>query len=430
MALKLLATGDLHLGKRSSGVPGNPDDTSAKYSWDRLVNYVLDHQVDALLLLGDIVDRDNRYFEAVGAMIRGLEQLESKGVEVLMVSGNHDFDLPAQLVRSRDFKNVKLLGANGQWEVYDYKKGKESLRFIGWSFPGQTVTFNPLNTFPLQSAKKDLPVIGLLHCDVDVRESRYAPVVLDDFIRTGADAWVLGHIHKPGPLRPQGPVVWYTGSPHALNAKEQGVHGPLLLTVQGKNALKAETIPLSPVRYENLSLDLTACKDAGDVKAMIPRAMLEDAGAKLNELTYVNHLVYDLTLEGVQKSTGEVLETASSTVKDLALTLDGRINISVRKLVNNLKPAIEDLKTLSRENSPAGKLAESILALQQNKTTPFLDELTEQWTEAMQKMHNSGTFLPLKSFETEREAITYSAREFLLKECNRLLNELMAQRTP
>ncbi|MDR4988465.1 MAG: DNA repair exonuclease [Bacteroidales bacterium] len=430
MALKLLATGDLHLGKRSSGVPGNPDDASAKYSWDRLVNYVLDHQVDALLLLGDIVDRDNRYFEAVGAMIRGLEQLESKGVEVLMVSGNHDFDLPAQLVRSRDFTNVKLLGANGQWEVYDYKKGKDSLRFIGWSFPGQTVTFNPLNTFPLQSAKKDLPVIGLLHCDVDVRESRYAPVVLDDFIRTGADAWVLGHIHKPGPLRPQGPVVWYTGSPHALNAKEQGVHGPLLLTVQGKNALKAETIPLSPVRYENLSLDLTACKDAGDVKAMIPRAMLEDAGAKLNELTYVNHLVYDLTLEGVQKSTGEVLETASSTVKDLALTLDGRINISVRKLVNNLKPAIEDLKTLSRENSPAGKLAESILALQQNKTTPFLDELSEQWTEAMQKMHNSGTFLPLKSFETEREAITYSAREFLLKECNRLLNELIAQRTP
>ena len=64
--MKILATADLHLGKQSSNVSRELRESSVTFTWNRIVKYAVEEQVDALLLAGDVVDRDNRFFGAPG----------------------------------------------------------------------------------------------------------------------------------------------------------------------------------------------------------------------------------------------------------------------------------------------------------------------------------------------------------------------------
>ena len=61
MAINIIVTGALHIGKRSLSLNGSDPKTSTKYTWANIVQYTIDRQIDLLLLTGDIVDRDNRF---------------------------------------------------------------------------------------------------------------------------------------------------------------------------------------------------------------------------------------------------------------------------------------------------------------------------------------------------------------------------------
>ena len=117
MAIKILATGDLHLGKRSSGIPENPEESSTKFTWNRIVDWSIKNEIDLLLLTGDIIDQDNRYYEAIGPLQAGFEKLNQANITVYMIAGNHDFDVLPEIVRPDRYNNVYLLGFNGKWEV-------------------------------------------------------------------------------------------------------------------------------------------------------------------------------------------------------------------------------------------------------------------------------------------------------------------------
>jgi exonuclease SbcD len=61
--MKLLVTADLHLGRRPSYVPESEAEAwSCTSVWQAVVEAAIVREVDALLLVGDVVDESNRYF--------------------------------------------------------------------------------------------------------------------------------------------------------------------------------------------------------------------------------------------------------------------------------------------------------------------------------------------------------------------------------
>src|SRR5690554_4196479 len=117
MALKVLVTGDIHIGKKSSSVKQDTDESATKSTWTKIVEYVIKNNIDVLALTGDVVDQDNRFFEAIGPLQTGFERLKKAKIDVFMVSGNHDFDVLSQLVDANKYENTHLLGRGGNWEM-------------------------------------------------------------------------------------------------------------------------------------------------------------------------------------------------------------------------------------------------------------------------------------------------------------------------
>lgn len=427
MPIKILSTADLHLGKSSSGIPPNAEEKSTKYTWNRIVDYSIENNIDILLLAGDIVDRDNRYYEAIGQLQAGFKKLKDADIPVYVVAGNHDFDVLPEIIKSREFDNIELLGFNGKWELKRFSKNGKDIQFIGWSFPNQYVREDPLLSFKIDNIDPNIPVIGLLHGEAGSRESKYAPIDINSLINKPILAWILGHIHKPEELNENAPFVWYPGSPHALSAKETGIHGPLLLTVNDSE-IKAVTIPLSPIRYKTVKVDITDSEDEYSLRDTITSAIFIDANGILEELENVAYLVYDISLIGEHKNIRAIDSWSIPIIGEFDLEMESGTKVSVRKVLSNISPTIGNLKELAKEPSPAGILAESILAIQNGNSTDFLEELLTKLKQKTGEINNSGTYQALRKNEKLIEMTNESASEKVIKECKRLLGELISQR--
>src|SRR5690606_34576958 len=208
--MRLLLTGDIHIGRASSSLSGTSgrDDTRAAAAWGRIVDLAIEERVDLLCLSGDIVDKENKLWEAVGPLESGVQRLAAHGIRIVAVAGNHDFDV---LMRLDDVlqsgpaaEAFHLLGRRGEWERFTIEEdGQAVLHVDGWSFPREHVYESPLESYDLKP-DSSTPVLGLVHGDLDVSGSRYAPLDSVRLRETGPDEWLLGHIHNPQLFRPSG----------------------------------------------------------------------------------------------------------------------------------------------------------------------------------------------------------------------------------
>jgi len=426
MSIKILASADLHLGKKSSAIEEGAEQRSTRYTWQRMVDRAIEHQVDALLLAGDIVDQDNWYFEAIGPLQKGFNRLEQAGVEVFMIAGNHDFDVLGQIIRHHSYEHVHLLGADGSWEKIIYPLKGQDIQFVGWSFTQQHVQEDPLAGFDQLDPDPAALTIGLLHGDLDIPDSLYAPLAFSHLANKSVDAWIMGHIHQPRSVKKEHPLIAYTGTPHALNPGEPGLHGPVLLTVESKHNIQAQWLPLSPIRYEGLEVDVSHTQDPPAFREVVTRGLWESAQRLLPELAEVTYLVYDLQLVGESSHLNKI-EAWMQEVTDYRPELSTGTEVSIRKIVSQIQPARADMRDLAGESSPAGKLAQTILVLEQDASNDFLDALTEQWQQYLNKLNYSSTYLPLRQHERLLKGTREEARSIILKESRRLLSMLLAQ---
>ena len=102
---------------------------------------------------------------------------------------------------------------------------------------------------------------------------------------------------------------------------------------------------------------------------------------------------------------------------------------TVRKAIDKARPNLEYIEDLANQSSPAGVLAKTILAIQNEETTIFLDELLEKWKISRENINTAGTYQPLREAGKLSDNSDLKAKQYILLECNRLLGELIEQQT-
>lgn len=420
--IRFLASADLHLGRSSTYVPMN-DESSSEQGWNSLIELALREEVDAVLLAGDIIDRENAFFEATRGLRDGLERLSKSGIHTVMVCGNHDaLELPPSLKTLSDQCKpfVHLLGEGGRWECKTLAFGGRKVGFLGWSFKQQHERENPLQSFNLQ-LPIDMPVVALLHGDAFDQQSPYAPFSVDDLLQTKAGFWLLGHIHKPHRLN-EYPEVWYPGSLQALSPKEDGPHGPLLVEVDLAGRVSASPIEQSFVRYEELAFEVREEDQSADLKSRIISFI--DHSVRALELPDSNrYVVVDVLCKG--------RHTDHQLVIDALSQMEGEHfgKASVRKVSFQLEAMASDLNQLSASQLPEAHLAKALLALELGKPDPFLDELRERWKGAFQELLRRPAFKQLEERKEEVEQHEELMNRYLRDALHRILAEASVQRS-
>lgn len=424
--MRILCSGDLHLGRRPTRLPPHVDGRrlSASAAWDALVRAALERRPDLVALSGDLVDRDNRFFEAYGPLERGMHALAEARIPVVAVAGNHDHDVLPRLAASLGPERFRLLGSGGRWErVTLLRGGVPALHVDGWSFPAEHVATSPLRAYRF-APSSGAPVLGLLHADLDRSGSRYAPVTLGELRERAVSAWVLGHVHgtvlhEPAPGVP---LVLYPGSPQGMDPGEGGWHGAWLLELNPGALPRVSPVPLARVRYERVEVSVERASSARELEERVAEEVRRAVSGWAVEGDPLEILSCRVALTGCSPLPRRVAEEVAERCRDLEIPV-GRATACVESVEVRTRPAV-DLPALSRGAGLPAAIARLLLELN-DASTPCA--LASEAEERLAELFEARPYRPLRSLADDVPAPS-AARTLLREQGEQLLGALLAQK--
>ena len=430
--MRFLATADIHIGRRPARVSREVAAAhSAARVWERVVDVAIEEGVAAVLVSGDLVDADIRFFEAVGALEAGLNRLAHAGIELYAVAGNHDSETLPGLADSLNHPALHLLGRGGAWERVEIENDTgETAQIFGWSFPGAYVETSALSDFPSRQVHTDMPSLGLLHADVDVAASHYHPVKTTELRSTSLDAWLVGHVHVAlGCSDKTNPRVLRLGSPQGLDPGpgEQGVHGPWLIDIDASGHVSFEQTAVSGVQYESVPVDLSGVTDTAALQSRLAAELRDHVEALTRRNPLLETVVCRLHLNGTP-----ALDTREIRKQCAALTETGldcsRVRVIVDSTRLDLQPPV-DLAEYRDEPGVLGVLAQLVDDIEHEHTP---SDLQKGLLAQLAKLDNAPVFMPLSDSVADESGAhgdpKEEARELLLTQSRQLLYALIEQR--
>lgn len=271
---------DLHLDSPFTGLQSVDPDVAhvlreATFTaFARVVDLCVARGADFLLVAGDVFDGEDRSLRAQVRFRAELARLADAGITAHVVHGNHDpRDTWVAALRWPDA--VHFFGA-GTVEQVECRRGGERLAVLhGTSFARREVWDNLSLRYRRQG--HDGFCIGLLHANVGgaAGHAPYAPCSLEDLRASGMDYWALGHVHRPGVLRPAEPAVVYPGNPQGRHPGEDGRRGCAVVSVDEHGAVTVELVPTDQVRWVRGSVAIDGLRTEDELLARAAERCLE-----------------------------------------------------------------------------------------------------------------------------------------------------------
>ncbi len=362
MPIKIAALADLHLGKISTQAQSNKD-LSTSGALDRIAEYCLLNDIDLLLMAGDIIDRDNKFFEAYNPLRNNLLKLAQNDVSIYIIAGNHDYNTLEEVISDFKHPNIHYLGKNGTWSQAVYEKGQDKVQIIGWSFPSPTYDLSPFSKLKDTLINKTMPTIGLVHGDYNNPQSQYAPLPPQEIHKFNVDVWILGHIHKPRIENLSSPLIFYPGSPQAMSPKEKGKHGIDILEYNYGSFSHLPNIQISTVKYEDHTITIPREISLDELRTFI----IKDINSYIDKITQESrdvYLVLDLIITGFDPGIPDINELYT-TIRD---TAKYSTQFEIRKVeTQKLLPLGSNFNELAQMKTITGQLAQFILNLESEK---------------------------------------------------------------
>lgn len=421
MALKLLAVGDIHLGRRPSRLPASLADRARALgpagAWERAVETALRLEVDAVALAGDVIEREEDFYEGYRELRDGVARLADAGIRVLGVAGNHDVSVLPRL--ADHLPDFHLLGRGGEWEAVEIAAGDERLTLRGWSFPRERVPNSPLAGVRFE--RRPGPDLGLLHCDRDQPGSPYAPVASTELRAAGLDGWLLGHIHAPDALTVD-ELSGYLGSLTGMDPGEPGAHGPWLITVERGRISGVEQQVIAPLRWAPVELDVSGIAAPEEVRdRLLERLRALDAA--LSDAAWPPDAVgVRLSLVGRSAFGGELPALFGEAERELVFNGARGSHYFLERVRSHTRPETP-LDELAQRTDPPGLLARRLLLLDRPASDPERQALLAQARRRLEPLRRDARWQALGEADVDDEA----AADWLRSAGTRLLEQMLAQ---
>ncbi len=272
--MKFLHIADLHIGKIVNGFSMVEDQ---RFILEQLLGMAKANQADAVVIAGDIYDRAIPPGEAVVLFDGFLTELSGAGIQVIMISGNHDSPERISFGESLLCKQgVYIAGTLKEKPSRVSIKGKDCetefvlLPFVKPAQVGARTSQEAAecllarywqeentDTEPESRQKKNRVLVTHFFVTDAGREPELSDGEstihvggldnVDASVFQGFDYVALGHIHKPQQIGDH--PIWYAGSPLKYSFGEcNQVKSALLVTLDAQGQKEVKQLPLRPIR--------------------------------------------------------------------------------------------------------------------------------------------------------------------------------------
>ncbi|CAG9622545.1 metallophosphoesterase family protein [Sutcliffiella rhizosphaerae] len=253
--IRFLHAADLHLDSPFKGLEHLPGEMFQKIrkstfrSLSKLIDAAIVHNVDFILLAGDLFDREQRSLYAQAMLRKELSRLQSADISVYIIHGNHDF-LTGHDKSFTYSENVSIFAEEVESKPF-IKEGEHLANIYGFSYNKRHLTKNMSRKYKKQNELVPFH-IGMLHGNLSGREDHdpYAPFTVAELIDKELHYWALGHIHKQEVLHSNPPVV-YSGNLQGRHKKEAGPKGCFLVELSEMESPKLEFLETSVIEWES-----------------------------------------------------------------------------------------------------------------------------------------------------------------------------------
>lgn len=261
--MKFLHIADVHLDSPFLGLSFLPSElfcqikNAIQLSFEKAVNFAIDHDVDLVLLAGDTFDSIHPTPQSKIFFANQIKRLVDRQIQVVMVLGNHDYSQIDDLLLNES-PYFKIIGSNEQIEQADFMtKSQYKYRVVGFSYQHNHITEDIIAQYPPKSTS--IYTIGLAHAGMkqsSVDQNNYAPFTLNEVKDLNYDYFALGHIHLRQVLS-QEPWIVYSGNLQGRHVNEKDAKGFYFCQVdeQSQNT-QLQFIDVSPIVWQTVDLIL------------------------------------------------------------------------------------------------------------------------------------------------------------------------------
>jgi DNA repair protein SbcD/Mre11 len=293
MAFRFIHTADLHLDSPLKTLALRDADLGAlianatRQAFVRIIDACLEERVDALLVAGDLYDREVRGTATLLFLAGQFKRLQEASIGVFIIRGNHD----AAAVVTRHLTlpdNVTVFSTRGDCKLLNEKQ----VAIHGISFKDGHV---PASLIPnLKPPVEGAINIGILHTSLAGAEGHdvYAPCAVNDLMQQNYDYWALGHIHKRHVHRTS-PTIVMPGIPQGRDVNEAGAKSATLVTITDNRHIQLTEIPTAVAQFERMTVDVSGCEEFAAIAGRIRGAL----ATHLNAIS-ADTLVARITLTG------------------------------------------------------------------------------------------------------------------------------------
>jgi DNA repair exonuclease SbcCD nuclease subunit len=250
-----LHTADIHVGAKFKGLgdeKGNIRREDILQTLRKIVDLVIERDLDGLLIAGDLFDERAVNAATVSTVATILSKLVSSGKWCVIVPGNHDpigDDSPYN--KASFSSDIIIVKDTEQFERIELP----GLIVFASAFSEENRTVPKLQELSFETVE-NTPTIVAIHGSVEpandlwssnAEGSQYCPISVNDIENLDADYVALGHFHSYRQVTSKPPAL-YPGSPESLGYDEIGQRYVAAVNV-GSAGVQIEKIPVGEKTY-------------------------------------------------------------------------------------------------------------------------------------------------------------------------------------
>ncbi len=236
MAIKILHTGDLHLGAPFTflGEKGREQRQELLTTFDKITELAIREGVNLFLIAGDLFDSNYPAYATIDRVVESLQKLEQAGISVCLIPGCHDHFGPCSIYNLYDFaealSNLTILTGEADQRSF----GEFDLTVYGRGISDRWRPKDFLRDF-LPSAKTKYHV-GLIHGLInsldECQDNLNHVFGADEIAHCGMNYVALGHHHSFNNCSQDDVSAFYCGSPSMLELQKNYGHVVIVTILQ------------------------------------------------------------------------------------------------------------------------------------------------------------------------------------------------------